>query len=57
MTAPRPPGPAFATTNAAAIYRIVAWLFHDAAFAADGIAVEVVVGSLLLFAGARLAKV
>lgn len=38
----------------AAIYRIVAWLFHDAAFVVDGIAVEVVVGSLLLFAAARL---
>jgi hypothetical protein len=40
----------------AAIYRIVAWLFHDAAFVADGLAVEVVVGSLLLLAGARLAR-
>ena len=40
----------------AAIYRIVAWLFHDAAFAADGIAVEIIVGSLLLLAGSRLAE-
>ncbi|MCB1855746.1 MAG: hypothetical protein KDI05_12755 [Halieaceae bacterium] len=40
----------------AAIYRLIAWLFHDAAFVVDGIAVEVIVGSLLLFAGARLAR-
>lgn len=38
----------------AAIFRIVAWLFHDAALAADMIAVEVVVGVLLLVAAARL---
>ena len=38
----------------AAIFRIVAWLFHDAALAADMIAVEVVVGGLLLVAAARL---
>ena len=40
----------------AAIYRTLAWLFHGAPFAADGIAVELVVGSLLLVAGARLAE-
>jgi hypothetical protein len=37
-----------------AVFRTVAWLFHDAAFAVQSIAVEIVVGSLLLFAASRL---
>lgn len=39
-----------------AVYRILAWLLHDAALAPDMIAVEVIVASLLLFASARLQR-
>ena len=36
-----------------AVFRVVAWLAHDASFAAEQIAVEVVVSALLLFAASR----
>ena len=38
----------------AAMSRTVAWLFHDAAFAAQMIAVEVILSCLLAFAATRL---
>ena len=37
----------------AALFRTLAWLLHDAAFAVDMIAVEVVLVALLLFAASR----
>ena len=40
----------------AAIFRVLAWLVHDAALAVEPIALEVVVGCLLLFASSRLAE-
>jgi hypothetical protein len=36
-----------------AVFRLVAWLAHDASFAAEQIAVEVLVSALLLFAASR----
>jgi hypothetical protein len=39
----------------AAIFRVLAWLIHDAALAVEPIMLEVVVGCLLLFASSRLA--
>jgi hypothetical protein len=39
-----------------AVFRVVAWLVHDAALATPLIAVEVVIGTLLLFASSRLAS-
>ncbi len=36
-----------------AVFRLVAWQVHGAAFAAEQIAVEVVVSALLLFAASR----
>jgi hypothetical protein len=38
----------------AAIFRVLAWLLHDAALAGQLIAVELVVACLLLFAASRL---
>ncbi|MEH6592954.1 MAG: hypothetical protein V7746_21980 [Halioglobus sp.] len=38
-----------------AVFRVVAWLAHDAAFATEQIAVEVIVTALLLAAASRLA--
>lgn len=38
-----------------ALFRMLAWLFHDAALPVPMVAVEVVVASLLLFASTRLA--
>jgi len=40
----------------AAIFRVLAWLIHDAALAVEPIALEVVVGCLLLLASSRLAQ-
>ena len=40
----------------AGIFRVLAWLIHDAALAVEPIALEVVVGCLLLFASSRLAE-
>jgi hypothetical protein len=40
----------------AAIFRVLAWLIHDAALAVEPIALEVVVGCLLLLASSRLAE-
>ncbi|MBU0538504.1 MAG: DUF4345 family protein [Gammaproteobacteria bacterium] len=40
---------------AAAFYRLIAWLIHGAAFAPDMIAVEIVVGILLMIASQKLA--
>ena len=37
-----------------AVFRILAWLLHDAALALDMIIPEVVIASLLLFAASRL---
>ena len=37
-----------------ALFRVLAWLFHGAAFTPDMIAVELVVTGLLLFAASRL---
>lgn len=39
-----------------AIFRILAWLLHDAALATSMIAVEVVLAVLFVFASARLTK-
>ena len=39
-----------------ALFRTLAWLFHDAAFAPDMIAVEVILAGLLLLASAKLSK-
>jgi hypothetical protein len=39
-----------------AIFRILAWLLHDAALATPMIAVEVVLAVLFVFASSRLAK-
>ena len=39
----------------AAVYRVLAWLVHDAALAMDMIVVEVVLTTLLLFASSKLA--
>lgn len=39
-----------------ALLRILAWLFHDAALAAQSLVVEFVVASLLVFAASRLSK-
>ena len=38
-----------------AVFRVIAWLAHDAAFATQLIAVEVVITALLLAAASRLA--
>ncbi|MEH6582343.1 MAG: hypothetical protein V7754_10445 [Halioglobus sp.] len=38
-----------------ALFRVIAWLAHDAAFATEQIAVEVIVTALLLAAASRLA--
>ena len=38
----------------AALFRVLAWLFHGAAFTPDMIAVELVLTGLLLFAASRL---
>ena len=38
----------------AAIFRVLAWLLHDAALAGQLIALELVVACLLLFAASRL---
>jgi hypothetical protein len=40
----------------AAVFRILAWLVHDAALVIDMILVEVVVSSLLLFTASRLSR-
>ena len=40
----------------AGIFRVLAWLIHDAALAVEPIALEVVVGCLLLLASSRLAE-
>ena len=40
----------------AALFRLIAWLSHDAALALDMISVELVVASLLLFASSRLSQ-
>ena len=40
----------------AGFFRVLAWLIHDAALAVEPIALEVVVGCLLLVASSRLAK-
>lgn len=40
----------------AAMFRVLAWLVHDAAFAAQLIGGELIVGCLLLFASSRLAE-
>jgi len=40
----------------AAIFRVLAWLVHDAALAVEPIALELVVGCLLLLASSRLAE-
>lgn len=47
--------PACMLLGIAAFGRILAWAFHDAAFAFDMIAVEVIVTGFLLFASRRLA--
>src|SRR5262245_60438503 len=39
----------------AALYRVLAWLLHDAALAPDMIVVEVVVAAIVLVASSRLA--
>jgi hypothetical protein len=39
----------------AAIFRVLAWLFHDAALAGQMIGLELVVACLLLFGSSRLA--
>jgi hypothetical protein len=39
-----------------AIFRLVAWLLHDAALAIDMIIVELVIASILLFASSRLSN-
>jgi hypothetical protein len=39
-----------------AIFRLVAWLVHDAALAIDMIIVELVIASILLFASSRLSN-
>jgi hypothetical protein len=39
-----------------AVFRLVAWAAHDAAFATQQIAVEVVVATLLLFAASRTGR-
>ena len=39
-----------------AIFRVLAWLFHDAALAPQMIVVELIVASLLLFASTRLCE-
>lgn len=39
---------------AAAVYRIIAWILHGAAFAPDMIAIEIIVASLLLIASKLL---
>lgn len=40
----------------AAMFRVLAWLVHDAAFAAQLIGGELIVGCLVLFASSRLAE-
>ena len=40
----------------AAIFRILAWLVHDASFAGESVALEIVVACLLFFSCARLAS-
>jgi hypothetical protein len=37
-----------------ALFRLLAWLFHDAPLAPDMIAVEVIIATLLLFSAAKL---
>jgi hypothetical protein len=39
-----------------AVFRLLAWLIHDAALTLDMIVVEVLVASVLLFAGSRLSQ-
>lgn len=39
-----------------AVFRLLAWLVHDAALALDMIVVEVLVASVLLFAASRLSQ-
>lgn len=39
-----------------AVFRLLAWLVHDAALAMDMIVVEVLVASVLLFAASRLSQ-
>jgi hypothetical protein len=41
---------------AVALFRTLAWLFHDAAFATQSIAVEVVVLAIVLAAAVRIGK-
>lgn len=39
-----------------ALFRVLAWLAHDAALALDMIVVELIVAAMLLFASSRLSK-
>jgi len=39
-----------------AVYRLLAWMFHDAGLAVDSIAVELVVTIVLLFASSKLSQ-
>jgi hypothetical protein len=45
-----------ALVGAAAVFRIVAWYFHDAAFAAQMIVLELVMCRLFLMARTRISK-
>ena len=48
--------PSIMLLGIAAVARILSWLLHDAAFAADMIAFEVIVASILLFASRKLSE-
>jgi uncharacterized membrane protein len=37
-----------------AVFRVLAWLFHDAAFTPDMIVVELIIAGLLLFSASRI---